>query len=56
MMAVASVEKIGIHAQGVGTKARAMGLLQAYAAKDSWEPEARRRARDGAAAIQSRLR
>jgi hypothetical protein len=56
MMAVAAVEKVGIHATGVGTKARAMGLLQAYAAKDSWEPEARRRARDAAMAIQSRLK
>ena len=56
MMAVAATEKIGIHATGVGTKARAMGLLQAYAAKDSWEPEARRRARDAAMAIQSRIK
>jgi hypothetical protein len=56
MMAVAAVERIGIHAEGVGTKARAMGLLQACAADDGWEPEARARATAGAAAIQARIR
>lgn len=56
MMAVAAGEKIGLHATGVGAKAKAMGLLQSYAAKDGWEPEARRRARDAAAAIQSQIK
>jgi len=56
MMAVVAVEKIGLHATGVGSRAKAMGMLQGYAAKDSWEPEARRRARDAVAAIQSRLK
>jgi hypothetical protein len=55
MMAVAAVERIGIGAEGIGTKARAMGLLQAGAAKDGWEPEARARARAGAQAIQARI-
>lgn len=55
MMAVVAVEKIGLHATGVGSKAKAMGMLQGYAAKDGWEPEARRRASDAAAAIRSRL-
>jgi hypothetical protein len=56
MMAVAAAEKIGMQASGVGAKAKAMGMLQGYAAKDGWEPEARRRARDAAAAIQRSLK
>ena len=36
MMAVAALEKIGRDATDVGTKARAMGLLQAYATRGNW--------------------
>lgn len=56
MMALWAVERVGLHAAEVGTKARAMGLLQAYAAKGGWEPEARARAQQGAAAIQNSLK
>jgi hypothetical protein len=53
MMAVWAVERVGIAATEVGAKAKAMGLLQTYAAKGSWEPEARARAQQGAAAIEN---
>jgi hypothetical protein len=56
MMAVVEVERLGIEAPEVATKAKAMGMLQAYADNNSWEPEARRRAADGAARIQSTLK
>ena len=56
MMAVAALERIGRDAQDVGTKAKAMGLLQAYAARSGWEPEARKRAQDGAARIEAGTR
>jgi hypothetical protein len=55
MMAVLAIERAGIAATEVGTKARAMGLLQSSAAKSGWEPEARRRAQEGAARIQNSL-
>lgn len=56
MMAVAALEKIGRDAADVGTKAKAMGLLQAYAAKGSWEAEAKKRAQEGAARIEAGAR
>ena len=56
MMAVAAVEKIGVEAAEVRTKAKAMGLLQSYAAKGSWEPEAKRRAEEAAASIQASMK
>jgi len=56
MMAVAAVEKIGLGASGVLTKSKAMGILQSYAAKSSWEPEAKRRAQEAAANIQSSIK
>jgi hypothetical protein len=56
MMALWAIERVGLQATEVGTKARAMGLLQAYAAKAGWEPEARARALQGASAIQNSLK
>jgi len=56
MMAVAAVEKVGLEASGTRTKAKAMGLLQSYAAKSSWESEARRRAQEAATNIQSSIK
>jgi hypothetical protein len=46
MMAIVAVERVGIDASDVGTKAKAMGVLQSYAARSRWEPEARNRAQD----------
>jgi hypothetical protein len=56
MMAVAAVEKIGIEASDVRTKGKALGLLQSYAAKGSWEPEAKKRAGEAAASIQASMK
>ena len=56
MMAVAEVEKLGVAASGDATKAKAVGMLQAYANNSSWEPEARSRASEGAARIQSTMK
>ena len=50
MMAVVAMEKIGLDVDDVGAKAKAMGLLQTYASKGGWEPEAQRRAKEAAAA------
>jgi len=55
MMAVRAVETIGIDASGIATKAKAMGLLQSYASRGGWEPEAQRRAGAGAAAVQASM-
>ena len=51
MMAIAAMEKVGLEATEVRTKAKAMGLLQSYAAKSEWEPEASRRAKEAATNI-----
>lgn len=56
MMAVAALEKIGRDASEIGTRAKAMGLLQAYASRSGWEPEARKRAQEGAARIEAATR
>lgn len=56
MMAVAAMEKIGLGTADVGAKAKAMGLLQAYASRGGWEPEARTRAQEAAGAIQASVR
>jgi hypothetical protein len=56
MLAVRAVERVGLEATEVGTKAKAMGMLQSYATKDSWEPEARRLAQEGATAIQGSIK
>ena len=56
MMAAAAVETIGRAASDVSTKAKAMGLLQAYAARGSWEPEAKRRAQEGAQRIEATMK
>jgi hypothetical protein len=56
MMAVSAVEKIGLGASGVHTKAKAMGILQSFAAKSSWEAEAKKRAQEAATNIQSAIK
>ena len=55
MMAVAAAEKIGVKAPQAKTKAKAMGLLQSYAAKNEWESEARIRAQQAAARVQASM-
>ena len=56
LMAVVAVEKIGVEATEVAVKSKAMGLLQSYANKGSWEPEAKRRALEAVARIQSSVK
>lgn len=56
MMAVVEVEGLGVSAPEIGTKAKAMGLLQAAANNDSWEPEARSRAAEAVAQIQNSMK
>jgi hypothetical protein len=55
-MAIVAVERIGVDAQDVGTKAKAMGLAQSYVTRSGWEAEARKRASDAASAIQRTLK
>jgi len=56
MMAMVAVERIGVDAQDVGTKAKAMGLAQSYVTRSGWEAEARKRASDASSAIQRTLK
>lgn len=56
MMAVVEVERLGMYAPEIATKAEAMGMLQACANNNLWEPEARRRAAEGAARIQNSMK
>lgn len=56
MMAVVAVERIGLDASTIGTKAKAMGLLQGYAARSAWEPQAKRRAQEAASRIQESIK
>ncbi|MBI3048613.1 MAG: hypothetical protein HYY76_09935 [Acidobacteria bacterium] len=56
MMAVRAVEKIGVEASEIGTKAKAMGLLQSYAARSGWEPEAKKRAQEASSNIQNSMK
>ncbi|HEV2960243.1 MAG TPA: hypothetical protein VG649_00340 [Candidatus Angelobacter sp.] len=56
MMAVAAVECIGVECSETTTKVKAMGLLQSYTGKSTWEPEAKRRAEQAVAAIQSSMK
>lgn len=55
LMAVVAVERIGVEAKQVGTKSKAMGLMQSYATKSGWEPEARKRALEASAKIQNSI-
>lgn len=55
MMAVVAMERIGRDTTDIGVKAKSMGLLQAYASRGGWEPEARHRAQEAAAAVQASL-
>jgi hypothetical protein len=56
MMAIGAVERVGRGAPDVSTKAKAMGLLQAYAARAGWEPEAKARALDAASKIEASIK
>jgi len=56
LMAVVAVERIGIEASEIRTKAKAMALLQSYAGKGSWEPEARKRANEAALNVQNSMK
>jgi hypothetical protein len=56
MMAVVAVERIGVESSETAAKAKAMGILQSYAGKDSWEPEAKRRAEQAVAVIQNSMK
>jgi hypothetical protein len=56
MMAVVAVERIGVESSETAAKAKAMGILQSYAGKDSWEPEAKHRAEQAVAAIQNSMK
>lgn len=56
MMAIVAMERVGLDASDIGTKAKAMGLLQSYVARSGWEPEARKRAQDAATAIQNSMK
>lgn len=56
MMAVVEVERLGVYAPEIGTKAKAMGMLQASANNSQWEPEARHRAAEGAAQVQNSMK
>jgi len=56
MMAVVAVERVGLTASEIGTKARAMGLMQSYGSKGGWEPEAQRRAQQAASNIQNSMK
>lgn len=55
MLSVVAVEKIGTDASESATKGKAMGLMLSYAGKDSWEPEARKRAAEAAAQIKASM-
>lgn len=56
MMAIVAMERAGLDASEVGVKAKAMGLLQAHAARGGWEPEAKKRAQEAATAIQNSMK
>ena len=56
MMAVAAMEKIGADVASVKVKAKAMGLLESYATRGGWEPEAKKRAKEGAARVQATIK
>jgi len=56
MMAVVAVERIGVESSETAAKAKAMGILQSFAAKGSWEPEAKRRAEKAVAAVQDSMK
>jgi len=56
MMAMNAVERIGMVASGTGTKAKAMGCLQSYSNKGTWEPESRRYAAAAAKNIENSLK
>jgi hypothetical protein len=56
MMAVAAVERIGVESSEAAAKGKAMGLLQSYAGRSSWEPEAKRRVEEAVTAIRNSMK
>jgi hypothetical protein len=56
MMALAALEKIGVDATSVQSKAKAMGLLQSYASRGGWEPEAKKRAQEAADRVKATIK
>ncbi|HEU5401026.1 MAG TPA: hypothetical protein VFU86_06690 [Terriglobales bacterium] len=56
MMAVVAVERIGMEATEVATKAKALGMMQSYSSKGSWEPEAKKRANEAVLRIQNSMK
>ena len=55
-LSLEDVERIGVESSETAAKAKAMGLLQSYANKGTWEPEAKRRANEAVAAIQNSMK
>ena len=55
LMAVVTLERLGAQAPSVGTKAKALGMIQAAASRSDWEPEAKSRATEAAARIQKSM-
>lgn len=56
LMAVVAVERIGVAAPDIAVKSKAMGLMQSYANKGGWEPEAKKRAQEAATRIQNSIK
>ncbi|HYK88071.1 MAG TPA: hypothetical protein VE398_04845 [Acidobacteriota bacterium] len=56
MMAILAVERIGVEASEIRTKARAMGLMQTASEQGSWEPEAKSRAAEAAKKIEGTMK
>jgi hypothetical protein len=56
LMAVVAVERIGVEASETAAKAKAMGVLQSSINRESWEPEARKRATEAVASIQASMK
>ena len=56
LMAVVEVERLGVNAREVATKANAMGMLQSCASHTLGEPEARARAAEGIAQVQNSMK
>ena len=56
MMVMVEVERLGVYAPEIGTKAKAMGMFQASANNSRVEPEARHRTAEGAAQVQNSMK
>jgi len=56
MMAVLALERIGADVNDVGAKAKAMGVLRVFSGNGGWEAEAKKRAQEGADAVQATIK